>query len=293
MRANIDPVIDTMMGIARRIALRMADAVLIALLFLFLSCEAQRDEASASSRPPGHALIDGIRDEPESYPEVCTFLGELFPGGPTVSGCTGTLISPNALVTAAHCSLVFASNPGVNCGAAVSIASPRLTGRFVVHPGYSGNLGTIGQDRNDLAVFVLDEPLQHVKEGRLPPLGVLNLDAHGALPNVPVTIVGYGIDRLFDPDRLFDYLLEPKIRRSGRARLATVTSDYMRLTRDPTIGCFLDSGGPVFVGNRSRFLLATFQVGDCTSFSQYIRLDTASARDFLEQFTRAEGGTRD
>jgi len=224
-------------------------------------------------------LVNAVPDVRERHPRVCTFVAELFPGGPTGVGCTATFIARNAVVTAAHCSQGFPVNPGLNCDAVVGPDSARMPGHYVVHPDNTGSLETIGSDPHDLAVFVLDAPVKSARLARLPWTREADVD-----DDDDVTVVGYGAPGPFDPSHFLEFLLEPKTRRVGRTRIDAITPDYLQTGAHPTVGCAADSGGPLLVGRASSLLLGTLQVADCVAFSQYVRLDTPAARSFLEQF---------
>jgi hypothetical protein len=96
--------------------------------------------------------------------------------------CTGTLVSPNVIVTAGHCC------DGTISGAynALDTMAPRLAGEYVNvaqvirHPRYDPR--TL---RNDIAVLILEKPLTSVSPRAFAPAGALNGVS-------TVRVVGYG-----------------------------------------------------------------------------------------------------
>lgn len=190
----------------------------------------------------------GVPAEPElSVARQAVIGGVLEPGSPAVGAilpvsptcgepaeaspvtCTGTLVAPRVVLTAAHCvenadapqvlSVVFASEP------ARALASERvraIEGRL--HPAWRAG-------ENDIGVLILaeDAPVAPV------PLGGAALPAD--LVGRTMRVVGFGMD---DEGRTGS-------RRSGTARVTAVEARTFSMEAAPGMTCGGDSGGPSFL----------------------------------------------
>lgn len=224
----------------------------------------------------------------DAHPEVGALVVTISTG--TFAYCTGTLVSPTVLVTAAHCD---------DDGAAVQVtfdpvvgpASALVSGRFVADPLFGGGQG----DAHDLAVVLFPEPVAGVAPARLPAESALDaLKAMGELTgSTRFTVVGYGAE-----ERSFDGKGQPQLTFPGLRRFAvssfnSLNKGYLRLSQNQAHGdggtCIGDSGGPTFLGagaEETDVVAAVTVTGDaqCVSTSVAYRLDTPSARGFLGQF---------
>ncbi|HEU4777023.1 MAG TPA: trypsin-like serine protease [Telluria sp.] len=203
--------------------------------------------------------------------------------------CTGTLISPTVMLTAAHC------NPGVaqvkvTFESEVQNAAVMYVGRYIAHPDYRA----AQSDPHDIAVIVFDQPIPGVAPAKLPTLGLFDtLKANGLLNGSRYTAVGYG-----GQERSFDGQGKPVIGYEDRREWAvsgfgSLNPAWLRLSQNEAVGnagtCFGDSGGPNFVGSGSgetSVIAGTTITGDsqCVQSNVIYRLDTASARAFLKDF---------
>ncbi|MBP2708656.1 trypsin-like serine protease [Microbispora sp. RL4-1S] len=236
---------------------------------------------------PAEAITHGSADGP-AHSEVGALLGNRPDSDGTWSYCTGTLVSPTVLVTAAHC-----GDPGQQT-ARVSFAShyrrgdPVYTGRYIADPRYSDKA-----DRYDIAVVVFDTPVPGAMPARLPGANTLDhLRENGDLDTARFTPVGYGS---LDPVKAkhgwrFKYT---DTRNRTSMSFADLTHPWLQLSTNPYRGdggtCYGDSGGPVFLegAGGGDLLVATTISGDgegCQDDSYAYRLDTSVARSFLGRF---------
>ena len=218
------------------------------------------------------------------HPNVGALLAPQAYSDGTWVTCSGTLISPTVFLTAAHC------DQGVSPVAVTFdsqyVAGPGTTymGTWHADPRFRGAQG----DPYDLAVVVFSNPVPGITPAQLPGAGSLaNLAKDQGF-----TSVGYGAQSVsIDHGPMFHYA---DVRYAGTSgKLLATNKAWLRISMNPAHGdagtCYGDSGGPNFLGvgsGETSIVAATTVTGDamCRATNVDYRLDTESARSFLEQF---------
>jgi secreted trypsin-like serine protease len=234
--------------------------------------------------------------EPPRYPYVGALLWPEGFGDDTYTYCTGTLISPTVFLTAAHCypetgdAVTFDAKYDPKTSTSYSVCLPEdctaaYDGTFYVDP-----KGT------DIAVVEFREPIPGIDPTKLPNLptaGKFNTDVG---KGSRFTAVGYGAIKSGTQSGGPSSIAYEDVRRYAVSTLKTVNRDYLRLSQNQGSGgtCYGDSGGPNFVGeypynydlNNVPIIASTTITGDgwCNSTNVTLRLDTASARGFLDDY---------
>jgi len=223
--------------------------------------------AALTLAAPAFAVTGGVLDQ-QDHPAVGLLLADR--GSGLEPDCSGSLVSPTAFVTAAHCAAGLASSR-----VSVSFDTHYVAGssRLVMGTAHADPLfGSAKGDSHDLAVVVLDAPVSDVLPFSLPQAGML--DAKN-VRSEPFTNVGYGY-----ADRTFSF---DGYRRSATSAFTTLKATELQLSDKPGGVCFGDSGGPRLLGSVEVAVTSNGNA-NCTGQSTSYRLDTASARAFLSQF---------
>lgn len=260
--------------------------------------------------PNASAIVNGSPDG-KKHPFV-VFVGQQFqsPDGVwrNANACSGTLVAPTVVLTAAHCTLLPAGFPPFPLRYLVfqgeTITAPDAVvpaSSVTVHPQFCQGLTPPGTScpggvenlvENDLAVLELPASLSgpYAKLPRADSLG------HRYRKDRQVTIVGYGVTEPRVPE-------QPPVgigvRRNARAeaQVFAAAPTFLQLPSPSRskygTPCQGDSGGPVLQARRH--IVAVLSIGetDCGGPTYAYRLDTNGARAFLAGFVDLRGSTAD
>ena len=204
--------------------------------------------------------------------------------------CSGTLIAPDVFLTAAHC-VEDDEELWVSFDSTFDQQSDLIAGTADAHDLF----GSGGANNTyDIAVILLEEEIEGVTPAELPTAGLLDeLHAQHVLRERTFTAVGYGTvrdDKTGGPHAL-QGRPDETARRYALQSAWSLQKSWLLLSMQPATGdggtCYGDSGGPHFLGGVDSNLVVSITVtGDrfCRATDKTYRLDTAWARDFLDEY---------
>ena len=229
---------------------------------------------------PAGAITGGTADG-NRHPNVGGLVSDSQYSDGTWIYCSGTLISPTVVLTAAHCN-DDGARTRVTFDSAYVDGDKTYAGTFESDPAYPGTTS----DYHDIAVIVLDQAVRGIAPAKLPTAGSLS-----SLPkDQQFTSVGYGAYEVTNGPGGHQYLYDD-VRGEATGTLNSINKTLLRISMNPSKGdggtCYGDSGGPNFLANTNVIAAITI-TGDavCRSTNVDYRLDTESARSFLAQYVK-------
>jgi hypothetical protein len=187
--------------------------------------------------------------------------------------CTGTVIAPHAVLTAAHC--VGGTLPDVAIGDPLTTATRFDVIAAFVHPQFD----PVTLD-HDIAIVIVEPPLGPTPIPIATTLGTL-------APGAELRVVGYGLTSIGD--------ISPPRRRTGASVLDAIESLRLVSHGAPSQVCEGDSGGPALFddGTGERvFGVASSGDDECKEFGKHARVDVHAGFIF-DIVTRTAVGSAD
>jgi len=215
--------------------------------------------------PTGAGAIIGGTDDGAGHPNV-GFILAVDGAGNLADACSGTLIAPTLVLTAAHC-LADGERYFVSFDPVVDLTTNGNV--FLPAAGFTKN------DAFDVGVLRLVAPTT-IEPADLPDGPVLDQGSKGT----EFTHVGYGVD---SPPSKTPYDYSHFTRRTLTSPLTKLTDTQLfTRTRDGSL-CKGDSGGPVFSSSGLVVALGNYANAHCQGANSGPRLDVEAVRSFLNQ----------
>lgn len=270
----------------------------------------------AATALPAVAITGGERDG-DQHPNVGLVLFYASDGdSSTKYRCSGTLVSPGVVLTAAHCAdgnvgktlITFVSeiaeeppsglpraddDPGDGTSETgfTSIPSGFYGGSAYAHPDYSGF--TDIRNWNDVGVVVLDDPVPaDVVPATVAPLDYLADFAQPSLNKTYFTLVGYGTE-VRKPDtgpQKPTPMSFPLVRRNTTSNGQKLTDQVVQMNGNPANviagggTCVGDSGGPAFLDGYLVTVTSYSLTDNCRYIGGYQRVDIPGVQGWLAEF---------
>jgi len=224
--------------------------------------EPNADSDAAQTASTKQAITNGDDDDADSA------IVALMSGGKTF--CTGVLITPTVVLTAAHCVLplapeqiFFGSRPSSKKGKFIPVSDTHA------HPDF--NEDTL---ENDIALVGL------ATKASAAPLNVVTRELDDSFVGREIRVVGFGAP---GPDQITSLR-----KRTGVTTIASYGDDDFRFVPSPSGTCVGDSGGPALVTSGDHeAVVGITSSGDseCKKYGRDIRVDRHVA--FIRSYAKA------
>ena len=232
-----------------------------------------------------------------------------------VEVCSGVLISPTVMLTAAHacttqtvqvCFDMGPITPTVTETGVIQLqgVTKLYEGVACPNPDFSFNLQNNNGSPNIMthvvAVVILKEPVPTnvvSQYGQLPAEGLVDT----LKSNTQVTLVGYGVQEHLSPRNtgLQQTWVGLLMRNSAQAKLVSGnfawSDEFVRCSANPGQGrggtAFGDSGGPVFIGGTNTVIALTSYVSNanCVGGTYHCRIDNTDILNWINQEVEVHG----